>query len=315
MRRPRRARAIQALTTTALLAIAATLAACDSNGNPVATTGTTLLLSASSTQIGADGSAVITVTAVRGSIPAAGIEIQLSTTLGRIDPTVVTDARGVARALLEGTGRSGTAKVTAASGGATAVTLDIVIGLKVGTVTLSVSPSSVSRDVPTNVSLRALVRDDQGLALPGAGVVFTAEVGTLASSGALVTTSSNGLATDTLRVTAAEAALPVDGSIRVTAQVSGGGGSDDDIQEIVVQRPPIASFTYSVNAATRTITANDTSTGAPTEWAWDFDADDDIDSTSPNAVFTYALSGTYTVTLTVSNAFGDDDAVQQVIIP
>ena len=68
--------------------------------------------------------------------------------------------------------------------------------------------------------------------------------------------------------------------------------------------PPVADFTSDVTSgnAPLTVTFTDRSTGDPTAWNWDFG--DGTDSTDQNPVHTYTSAGTYTVTLTVSNADG-----------
>jgi PKD repeat protein len=54
------------------------------------------------------------------------------------------------------------------------------------------------------------------------------------------------------------------------------------------------------------VTFSDTSTGSPTSWSWDFG--DGTSSTERNPTKTYLASGTYTVSLTVSNGAGNDTA-------
>jgi hypothetical protein len=56
-----------------------------------------------------------------------------------------------------------------------------------------------------------------------------------------------------------------------------------------------------------TVTFSDFSTGDPTAWAWDF-GDGDA-STEQHPTHTYGATGTYTVTLTVSNTLGVDTTV------
>src|SRR5438046_2310680 len=53
-----------------------------------------------------------------------------------------------------------------------------------------------------------------------------------------------------------------------------------------------------------TVQFTDQSTGNPTSWAWDFQGDGIVDSTQKNPQFTYTTPGSYTVSLTVSNAAG-----------
>jgi PKD repeat protein len=87
--------------------------------------------------------------------------------------------------------------------------------------------------------------------------------------------------------------------VGATSNMTGCTGYDS--VEVVVNPSPTAGFTYSVNNLTYTFT--DASTGA-TSWLWDF-GDTNTD-TVQNPVHTYALAGTYTVTLTVSNGLCTD---------
>ena len=101
-----------------------------SEGTPVARTGTILRVSAFPTQIGKLGRSTITVNAYRstGNPVNPGTEVRLSSTLGSIDPVAYTSENGQATAVLQGTGRVGTATVSAFSGGVDPVTIDIAIG-------------------------------------------------------------------------------------------------------------------------------------------------------------------------------------------
>jgi PKD repeat protein len=306
-------RANHLLVVVALAGLVA--GACD-KATPTAPAGSTLTITASPLEIAASGTASVTVIATRasgGGPVTPGTEIRLSTTLGTIDEVVTTDTSGVARATLRGNGRSGTAKITASSGAAAPVTIDVKVGATVERINLAVSPTSVSVDSNAVINLTATVRDNQGLALPGAGVLFGAEVGQLDNNG-IVTTNANGQATNRLRVSSAELSLLADSSLEVRADVSGGGGNAATTAQVLVQRPPIAAFTFTINQSTRTVTFTDQSTGSPTQWAWDVDGDGDIDATSPNFTYQYPAAGTYRVTLTVRNAFGEGEAVQQIVI-
>lgn len=70
--------------------------------------------------------------------------------------------------------------------------------------------------------------------------------------------------------------------------------------------PPVAAFsgTPTSGYAPLTVVFTDASTNNPTSWAWTFG--DGGTSTAQNPSHTYTAAGTYTVTLTASNAYGSD---------
>jgi len=97
----------------------------------------------------------------------------------------------------------------------------------------------------------------------------------------------------------------------VAVQVAGGGWHSLAIADTL---PPAASFTATPLAGTAPLAVQftDTSTEDPTAWAWDFG--DGETSTQQNPQHTYAEPGTYTVTLTATNAYGEDTATQTDLI-
>ncbi|PLX06907.1 MAG: hypothetical protein C0594_06585 [Marinilabiliales bacterium] len=69
--------------------------------------------------------------------------------------------------------------------------------------------------------------------------------------------------------------------------------------------PPVAAFESDVTSTcTGQVNFTDLSTDGPTEWLWNFG--DSETSTEQNPIHFYTQSGTYTVSLTVSNANGSD---------
>jgi PKD repeat protein len=76
--------------------------------------------------------------------------------------------------------------------------------------------------------------------------------------------------------------------------------------------PPSASFTSSQAAGSLTVAFTDTSTGSPAIWSWDFG--DGGTSTAQHPSHTYAAPGTYSVTLTASNAFGNSSRTVSVAV-
>jgi PKD domain len=81
----------------------------------------------------------------------------------------------------------------------------------------------------------------------------------------------------------------------------------------VLPPPPVASFIVSTSPASDTAIFTDTSTGNPASWFWQFG--DGGTSSQENPVYTYALPGTYLVTLSVVNAGGNSLASQFVTVP
>jgi hypothetical protein len=177
---------------------------CDS-ANPVAPQGTILSITASPSQIAAFGAAVIRVVALKpnGTPVSPETVIRLSTTLGEVDATVETDERGEAITSLRGTGRKGTATVTATTGSAEPATVEVLVGFNAAAISLQTTPSSVP-ETGGELELVALVRDEQGQSLSGAPVNFRTDVGTLQSGGGLVSTDAGGEARDVLMVSAGD---------------------------------------------------------------------------------------------------------------
>ena len=70
--------------------------------------------------------------------------------------------------------------------------------------------------------------------------------------------------------------------------------------------PPVAAFTGSPTSGdiNLNVSFTDQSTNSPTSWSWNFG--DGGSSTAQNPSHTYTVAGTYTVTLTATNAFGSD---------
>jgi len=102
------------------------------------------------------------------------------------------------------------------------------------------------------------------------------------------------------------------GTYTVALTASGACGSDTEtkVGYITVteppQLPPAAEFTGSPTSGTAPLTVQftDLSANAPIVWSWDFG--DGGASTAQNPSHTYTAAGTYTVSLTATNAYGSD---------
>jgi hypothetical protein len=219
--------------TAQLLALFALLAvfACD-RVTPVAPVGSTITLSINPSRIDAEGESAIVTIIVRkedGTPVNPGTQVSVSTTLGALDPeTTFTDETGTAKSTLTGDGRIGMATVSATTGAAALVSVDVQIGSVAASITLTATPSNVPKDPEGEegvIELLALIRDDTGAPLGGGVVNFFAETGVLASRGGPIVTSDLGEATDTLTVTRNDVSTLFDPFFLVSAETAIEGGS------------------------------------------------------------------------------------------
>jgi len=314
---------------------------------PTAPEGSILTVAASPSRIGVNGSSTITIMGRRsnGSPLATGTEIRLSTTIGSIPSVVTLNGNGEATAVLRGDGRLGVAKVTASAGtvtgggggagggggtggsgtgtgsgtssGILTATVDVEVGNAGKTIVLQASPTNLSSE-GGDVKLTALVRDSNGQPLQGASVNFQTDLGKLKSGGGLKQTDANGQATDTLTVTKDDITISDTTGFSVSAQTAGADGVliSDDFQIQVQSNRPIANFTVR-SAGQFKVQFTSTSTGLePLEFEWDF-GDTEPDPTQEdkrNPVHDYETQGRFTVTLRVSNAFGEAVEVKQIFV-
>ncbi len=102
------------------------------------------------------------------------------------------------------------------------------------------------------------------------------------------------------------------GTFAVSLKVVNPDGEDMETKEnyitvIEPSAPPTADFTASATTVLEggSIDFSDDSTNMPTTWAWTFAGGDPASSTDENPTVTYAVEGTYTVSLTVTNADGE----------
>jgi hypothetical protein len=207
----------------ALVTLVVTAASCDKVAL-LAPTGSTLTLSISSTSIGANGTAEILATVIEaaGTPVHDGTEVRFQASVGTLDPPVARTENGVARTTFLANGASGTARIIAFSGGATAEAAEILVGgAAVNALTLRTEPSAL----PVGggpVAVIATAVDLSGNPVVGAPIVFSANAGTLNPT--QVATDGNGQARTTLntsretRVTASVADVTAEATVSVLAQ-------------------------------------------------------------------------------------------------
>jgi hypothetical protein len=249
---------------------------------------------------------IATVTEQAGTPVQNGTVVTFTTSLGRIDPVEARTHNGKATARLIADGRSGTAVVTAFSGGAEQAELEIPIGAAVAsTVILTANPSSVGASGGT-VQLTAAVRDEGGDPVRGVLVTFATTAGTLSATSA--TTDQNGEARTTLTTTR-------------QAEVTAIAGGQQAQVTVGVQALPAVSVTVSPatpiedQPATFTITVTPSADGNPIQ-SISIDFGDgarlSLGNASTTASHTYDSSGTYTVRVRVRDTEGQE--VTQVLV-
>jgi len=102
-----------------------------------------------------------------------------------------------------------------------------------------------------------------------------------------------------------------DYTVSLTASNAVGSDTATKTDYISVTVPaPVADFTGSPTSGTAPLTVDftDQSTNSPTSWSWDFG--DSSTSTAQNPSHEYTAAGTYTVSLTATNAGGSDTATK-----
>jgi hypothetical protein len=268
-------------------------------------------------------SALVTFKSPRGVLDSGGAPIE-------------TGKRGIAKDKLELTAADlagvtdGFFEVSASTVGGEGGLVEDFVEIEVSGFALNISLQPIPTSVPENggqIELNAIVLDDTGEPLVDAIVIFSTQVGSI-SSGAQ-RTDFDGVARDLLVLTATDLDIP-GSTFTVTAEVPGAGGTlISDTATITVQRGAPTAIISSV--VTRVDTADpptDTSLiftseslgDKPLTLTWDFG-----DGTAPvidtqtgvtrTVVHDYGrTTGTFTVTLTVTNSIDPQGSTAQLTI-
>jgi len=231
-----------------------------------------------------------------------GTVVTFTTTIGRIEPSEARTDNGQVRVRFHADGQSGTATITAFSGGASGK----LENLKVGSagaerILLSANPQALACS-GGNSQVSARVEDVSGVGLPQVPVVFTTTKGQLNPSTA--TTDASGVANSTLS-TSQEATVTANAAGKtatatVTLSPRTGVGITSPTGQIAAGTP--TSFTVTVAA-----TANISNVSI------DFGDGGSQNlgpiSGSTSVPHTYIREGTYTVTAVASDAAGCSERV------
>jgi hypothetical protein len=160
---------------------------------------------------GTPGTTTTTTTAAGAGTPVQnGTLVSFTTTIGRIEPSEARTNNGTVRVKFISGGQSGTATITAFSGGASGKLENLKVGSAgVERVLISASPQTLGPSGGT-ATITARVEDTSGTGLAGIPVTFSTDAGSLSPSSP--TTDSAGNATTTLTTSRAA---------KVTANVAG----------------------------------------------------------------------------------------------
>ena len=191
----------------------------------LAPSGSTIGLVTTATALPLNGTTQIVAQVIEpaGTPPHSGTHVTFTTTLGSIQPSEAeTDSNGQATVLFRAGPDSGTATITAISGGSVVPSdkvLKILVGTAaVGKIVLNASPAQVP-SLGGSSTITAQVFDVNGNGLSAAAVSFSTTAGTLDST--LVTTNGNGIAQVVL-TTSVQAVVTA--SVGATATSGGGTG-------------------------------------------------------------------------------------------
>jgi large repetitive protein len=231
-----------------------------------------------------------------------GTLVSFTTTIGRIEPREARTQNGEVRVRFLAGGQSGTATITAYSGGASGRLENLKVGTAaVERLIVTATPQTLGPAGGT-ATIEARVEDTTGQALAGVPVNFIADAGQLSTSTA--TTDSSGVARTTLtttretKVTANVAGKTADATVKLNPRT--GVTITGPTNSVPAGTP--ASFTVNVGstANVRDVTVNFGDGRTQSLGAL---------SGSTTVPHTYTESGTYVVTATAVEASGFTESV------
>ena len=236
-----------------------------------------------------------------------GTLITFTTTIGRIEPSEARTHNGQVTVKLVTGSASGTATVTAYSGGASASINTLKIGTAAAkTVSVTTTPQSLGFSGGTT-QVTATVTDEGGSPIGGVPVTFATDKGSITPS--TVTTDSNGTASATLTTTATAKITATVGALTGTSTVTVNARSLTSFSANPSSASAGAPITFTVTPAAGANVSNvhvDFGDGAGT----------DLGAIGgPTTVpHTYNSSGSYTATATSRDGAGDTGSLSTTVI-
>jgi hypothetical protein len=275
-----------------------------------------------------------------GTPPQRGTHVTFTTTLGTIQPAETeTNVNGQAIVTFNAGGASGTATITAISGGANVGStgaLKILVGTAaVGRVVVNASPSLVPA-LGGSSTISALVLDINGNALVAAPVSFSTNAGTLTAT--VVTTDNAGAAQTVLTTNTTAtvtASVGAQGGSSTTPPPSGGGTTTPTTPTAgqasgtvtvgvagaptLVINPPSTAPTAGIAAIFQFVVNPSTSNGSAIRSVtvdWGDGQTQDLGALSGTAsvAHTYRTAGTYSITAVITDSFGNRVSVTNAVL-
>jgi adhesin/invasin len=301
----------------------------------LAPSGSTITLTSAATALPLNGSAEIIAQVIEasGTPPNRGTLITFTTTLGAVQPfEAETDVNGRVVVKFAAGNSSGTATITASSGGAnvgTAGAIKIAIGTAaVGRVSVNANPASVPA-IGGSTTITAAVFDVNGNPLSSAPVTFSTTAGSLSAS--TVGTDANGIANTTLTtsqqatVTASVGAQapPATGGGTTTTPAASGQASGTVI--VTVSAAPTLVITPLTNPISAGLPATFTfTTTAPASGGvvrnvavnWGDNRTQDLGALNGTIPVTHAYqsAGSYVITATLTDSLGNVVPVSTTVV-
>lgn len=317
-------RIVGVIAVIAALAAASSVTACD-RLPLLAPTGSVITLFATANVLSANGTTDIVATVIEQgtassgggegttptSSPGAGTPVHngtlvtFTTTLGSIEPREARTHNGQVTVKFRADGRSGTAKVTAFSGG-TSGSLELVVGTAaVERILLTAVPQTVA---PTggSVDLTARAEDASGNGLSAVPVSFTTTAGSVQPP--IATTDGEGIARARLTTAATATVTASAGSAQATADITLAARTGITISVSSVSSTAGQPVTFNVSVSNLANVRNvvvDFGDSARTSLG--------MLTGSTSVSHVYAREGTYTVRATATDATGYQETVATVV--
>jgi hypothetical protein len=244
--------------------------------------------------------------------------ITFTTTIGRIEPAEARTHNGRVTVRLISTGQSGTARVTAFSGGASSA-IDVKVGATgAERVVMSASPQTLPSTGGSSL-ITAVVADIGGSGLANIPVTFTTSAGNVSPT--TFTTDANGVATTTLTTGAtATVTARIVGAPNDTGGGTGATGANS--VTVTVGARPLSAFAASPTFAsagapiTFTVTpaAGANITGGTISYG--DGSTDSLGSIGGPATFVHAYraAGQFTATVTATEINGGSQTLQTTVV-